>query len=122
MAVDIGITETLLRISRTNYVIMRHLTGPRAATIRKLIDGSAWNRTRPHQTKIIVLPGLLDKAEQLRICAPKGRGNIRTIGTYFEDCLIRDIREYEKLKEDILQKKLGIVQANPHQFIGGIQP
>lgn len=84
---------------------MKHQRGPRAATIRKLIDGSIQTQVRPHQTKIIVMPELLEMAEQYKICAPSGRGGLRPLRVYLEDCIIRDIREIEKRKED-LRKKL----------------
>jgi len=80
---------------------MKHQTGPRAATIRKILDGSAQARIKPHRTTIIIMPELLEKAERHKICAPKGHGGLRSIRVYFEDCLIRDIREYEKRKEEL---------------------
>ena len=82
-------------------VTMKHQTGPRAATLRKLIDGSAWSQARPHQTKIIVWPELLALAEQYKICAPQGRGGLRPIRVYFEDCILRDIKEIDQRKKEL---------------------
>lgn len=90
---------------------MRHTTGPRAATIRTLLDGPVWSTTKLHRTTIVIMPELLDKAEQYKICAPKGRSGVRSIRVYFEDCLIRDIREYEKQKEDCRKKLESINQS-----------
>jgi hypothetical protein len=86
------------------YSNVKHSRGPRAATLQKLIEGTARARQQ-HRTTIVILPELLDKARQYNICAPSGRGGLRSLHVYLEDCLIRDIREIEKRKED-LQKKL----------------
>ena len=93
-------SESFLPRAR-KHVTMRHTTGPRAATLRKLIDGSAWRHDKPYRTTIIVLPEILDKAAQYKLCAPKGKNGLRTIRVYLEDCILRDIKEYEQRKEEL---------------------
>ena len=52
------------------------------------------------QIKIIVDKKLMDKAEQYNIFAPRGRNGLRTMAEYFEDCILRDIKERtERIKE-----------------------
>ena len=82
-------------------VTMRHQTGPRAAIVRSLLDGSAWRHNKPNRTTIIVLPELLAKAAEYKLFAPKGKNGLRSIRVYLEDCILRDIKEYEQRKEEL---------------------
>jgi len=80
---------------------MKHQTGPRAAIVRSLLDGSAWSHSKPYRTTIIVLPEILDKAEQYKLFAPKGKNGLRTIRVYLEDCILRDIKEIDQRKKEL---------------------
>ena len=82
-------------------VTMKHQTGPRAATLRKLIDGSAWSQAKPYRTTIIVLPEILDKAVLYKLFAPKGKNGMRSIRVYLEDCILRDIKEIDQRKKEL---------------------
>ena len=94
------LSESFLTRARES-VTMKHQTGPRAATLRKLIDGSAWNQARPHRTTIIVMPELLDKAALYNLFAPKGKNGLRSIRVYLEDCILRDIKEIDQRKKEL---------------------
>jgi hypothetical protein len=64
-----------------------------------LIAGTKWDSIKYERVNIHLIPGLLQLAEQYKICSRMGRKGSIPVGEYLSRKLIEDIRKEEEKRK-----------------------